>query len=244
MTYDFISFNAQTNKHIVNTLGTIIHQTHDKSSKMAIHAKATKKYYDALNQTPLIFKDTLSALNFEMFVLILQDCINKIGSELDIDIHSEIKTQVNASLLYPMILEDNVLFSEWYPWCRSHIFETLKLNGYIKQIDDNINANNQYGIINDEIKDKNNNNNNNHNHHNDDSDNKEEILQVIYDGKKKNRRGSSLFDIKSFPMNEEVDLFAVNSDNDDDVDVTYDNELLNDLDPRYNDIDDSNCIVM
>merc|ERR1712157_566512 len=64
MTYDFISFNSQTNKCIVNTLRTIIHQTHELSSKMAIHAKANKKYYDGMNQTPLIFKDTLSALNF------------------------------------------------------------------------------------------------------------------------------------------------------------------------------------
>jgi len=130
MTYDFISFNSQTNKCIVNTLRTIIHQTHELSSKMAIHAKANKKYYDGMNQTPLIFKDTLSALNFEMFVLILQDCINKIGSELNIDIPSIITTQANASLLYPMILNENVTFSDWSPWCRSHIFETLKNNGY------------------------------------------------------------------------------------------------------------------
>lgn len=70
MTYDFISFNSEMNKCIVSTLNAIRHQTHELSSKMAIHAKANNKYIDALNQTPLVFTDTLSALNFEMFVLV------------------------------------------------------------------------------------------------------------------------------------------------------------------------------
>lgn len=70
MTYDFISFNSEMNKCIVSTLNAIRHQTHEIASKMAIHAKANRKYNDALNQTPLIFTDTLSALNFEMFVLV------------------------------------------------------------------------------------------------------------------------------------------------------------------------------
>eukprot|EP00483_Globobulimina_turgida_P011455 UN11477 len=134
MTYDFISFNQQTNKSIVNTLRLILYQTHEICSKMAIHAKANRKYLDGMNQTPLIFKDTLAALNFEMFVLILQDCINKISTELQLnDIHSIITTQANSSLLYPMILHENVMFSDWYPWCRSHIFHTLKDYGYINQ---------------------------------------------------------------------------------------------------------------
>ena len=65
MTYDFISLNKEMNKQNVSTLNAIRHQTHELSSKMAIHAKANNKYIDALNQTPLVFTDTLSALNFE-----------------------------------------------------------------------------------------------------------------------------------------------------------------------------------
>merc|ERR1712130_665683 len=106
----------------------------------AIFAKANKEYATSMNQTPLIFKTTLSALNFEMFVLILQDCINKIEAELDnINIPSVITTQANPSLLYPMILEQNVGFSEWYEWIRVHIFESLKDFGYIKEVDEIIN---------------------------------------------------------------------------------------------------------
>eukprot|EP01084_Bolivina_argentea_P042419 78208_1 len=61
MSYDFISFNSETNQSIVNTMRTIIHQNHEKSQKMAIYAKANKKYFDGMNQIqniPLIFTDT------------------------------------------------------------------------------------------------------------------------------------------------------------------------------------------
>ena len=70
MTYDFLCFNPETTSSIVNTLRSIIHQSRELSSKMAIHAKANKKYQEGMSQTPLVFPDTLSALNFEMFVLV------------------------------------------------------------------------------------------------------------------------------------------------------------------------------
>ena len=70
MTYDFLCFNPETTSSIVNTLRSIIHQSRELSSKMAIHAKANKKYQEGMSQSPLVFPDTLSALNFEMFVLV------------------------------------------------------------------------------------------------------------------------------------------------------------------------------
>ena len=68
MTYDFISFNPESNHSIVNTMRSIIGQSMRTAKKFAIFAKANKKY---INQTrPLIFKDNLEMLNFEMFVLV------------------------------------------------------------------------------------------------------------------------------------------------------------------------------
>lgn len=191
-------------------------------------------------------------LSITFYIQILQDCINKIGSELNIDIPSVITTQANASLLYPMILEEDVLFSDWSPWCRSHIFETLKSYGYIKQIDDNINADNEYGIINEEA------NNtekkeNTYNDNDDDSKQDKEHIEVLYDNKNHHRRGSSLFGLKSFPMDETVDLFAtINSDDEimDEYDNhspihngTNNNHQQNNSELNDND-NDSNCLIM
>jgi len=214
MTYDFISFNAPTNVCIVNTLRSIIHQTHEVSSKMAIFAKANKKYATSMNQTPLIFKTTLSALNFEMFVLILHDCINKIEAELDnINIPSVITTQANPSLLYPRICDENIAFSEWAAWIRVHLFESLKDFGYIKEIDQIIEKN-------------------------DDTNKNNKEVEILYDKKKHNRRQSSLFGMKAFPTDDSYDLFAgaIDDQADDEEDDTF--EYVSEDD------DDTNCLIM
>eukprot|EP00486_Rosalina_sp_Unknown_P015588 CAMPEP_0201596394 /NCGR_PEP_ID=MMETSP0190_2-20130828/193087_1 /ASSEMBLY_ACC=CAM_ASM_000263 /TAXON_ID=37353 /ORGANISM="Rosalina sp." /LENGTH=154 /DNA_ID=CAMNT_0048056719 /DNA_START=1088 /DNA_END=1552 /DNA_ORIENTATION=- len=140
--------------------------------------------------------------------------------------------------------------------CRSHIFETLKSYGYIKQIDDNINANNEYGIINEEAEESESKSNDDHKDNN--NNNKEEHIEVLYDGKKHNRRQSSLFGMKSFPMDQTVDLFAgVRSSDDEDMDE-YDNHNHSprhsthnnqnnkpELNDNDNDNDnDSNCLIM
>ena len=184
----------------------------------------------------------------------MQDCINKIGSELNIDIPSVITTQANASLLYPMILEEDVLFSDWSPWCRSHIFETLKSYGYIAQIDDNINADNEYGIIHQEEEEAETKDNidNDQDDNNNNKQDKKDHIEVLYDRNKHHRRGSSLFGMKSFPMDETVDLFAtINSD--EEVMDEYENSpiVLKTVNNQYNkpelndnDDNDSNCLIM
>jgi len=224
MTYDFISFNSQTNACIVNTLRSIIHQTHEVSSKMAIFAKANKKYATSMNQTPLIFKTTLSALNFEMFVLILQDCINKIEAELDnIDIPSVITTQANPSLLYPMILKQNIAFSEWAAWIRVHLFESLKDFGYIKEIDQII-----------------------ENSTSNEEEQQGKEVEILYDKKKHNRRQSSLFGMKAFPTDDTYDLFAgaigSPSEDEDEEEEEKENKFAYVSDSM--DSNDPNCLIM
>ena len=76
----------------------------------------------------------------------LQDCMLKIGNELDVDIPSLIETEANPSLLYPMLEEEDVLFSDWYPWIRSHIFDALKSYGY-NSYESYANINNGQGNI-------------------------------------------------------------------------------------------------
>lgn len=155
-------------------------------------------------------------------VQILQDCINKIGAELDnIDIPSVITTQANPSLLYPMILEQNIAFSEWYEWIRMHIFESLKDFGYIKEVDEIIN--NEKGKGNE--------------------------VEILYDKKKHNRRQSSLFGIKAFPTDDSYDLFAGVRGMDDEDDEEHENQT-NDIHLHMEtqddcmDSKDENCLMM
>eukprot|EP00485_Elphidium_margaritaceum_P009137 CAMPEP_0202688930 /NCGR_PEP_ID=MMETSP1385-20130828/4309_1 /ASSEMBLY_ACC=CAM_ASM_000861 /TAXON_ID=933848 /ORGANISM="Elphidium margaritaceum" /LENGTH=494 /DNA_ID=CAMNT_0049343989 /DNA_START=82 /DNA_END=1566 /DNA_ORIENTATION=+ len=273
MTYDFIAFNADTNFSIVHILRSIIQQTHERASKMAIYAKANRKYNDALGLQPLVFTDTVSALEFEMFVLVLQDCIHKVGAQLDIDIPSVITTDSNASLLFPLVVEDGIAFSDWHDWCRYYLLDTLRSHGYIEHIDDNINADNEYGILHDHTTDTSTseqqaqNDDDKSQHGGDDSavttrssrvgsgdssDRHSQQIQVLY---KQNRRQSSLFGRKAFLIDENVDLFAgvADSDNEHGVD-DYDGVLrevsethshhTNSQQPNSVASNDPNCIVM
>jgi len=77
-----------------------------------------------------------------------------------------------------------------------------------------------------------------------------EEVEVLYDGKKHNKRQSSLFGVKAFPMDQTYDLFAGlrNSDNDDDeFDDIYDEDdefETNNIKKNYTDKHDPNCLIM
>merc|ERR1712087_1085138 len=207
MTYDFICFNAETTHTIVHTLRGIIHQSRELSSKMAIRAKANRKYLDGMNQTPLVFHNTLSALTFEIFVLVLQNSINKIGSELNIDIPSAIESQANASLLYPILIEEDIPFSEWQSWCRTRLSDSLSELGYYQQDEDTLPS---HDPTLDDVDSGSRSPRKvswDTNLEDESHDEAPTRSRVVID---KHRRQSSLFGVKAFPMDESYDLFAGN----------------------------------
>lgn len=189
---------------------------------------------------------------------VLRDCIHKVGAELDIDVPSAISTKANASTLYPMVLEENIKFSEWSAWCRLRLFESLKSYGYIQQtqpslniarmsVDTNISALSEApgssvleglrtprkvswdkSLVDDDT---------------DSLPNKphESITKVLID---RHRRQSSLFGKNTFPMNESYDLFAGNVLSGDESDHLGTEHLTQPIHPEDADSVNASCLVM